>query len=233
MRVRVISVLAGSLMLLSVIGAASANAGASPRAAAKAAGSAQGKGFAPSLTILYNQINNQGGVSLLSQDFTDAGFDIYDSYLADDFSIPGSLTLGWKVQGMRAVGVFFGGTGPCDSVSVAFYKDAGGLPGAQTGTTQTGAGSASGTHTLVFPTAQKLAKGFTYWASMWCTMPFSTGQGEWGWTDRTVTSGNTAAWQNPADGFATGCTTWTPVPSCFAGANDGDDLVFALAGGAV
>lgn len=217
-------------MLLSVLGAASANAGASPRAAARAAGNASGKGFAPSLTILYNQINNQGGVSLLSQDFTDAGFDIYDSYMADDFSVPGSLTLGWKVQGMRAVGVFFNGPGPCDSVSVAFYKDAAGLPGAQTGTTQTGAGSPTGTHTLVFPTAQKLAKGFTYWASMWCTMAYTPG-GEWGWTDRTVTSNSPGAWENPGGGFGV-CPTWTAYDACFGGLNDGDDAVFALAGGA-
>jgi hypothetical protein len=220
-------------MLLSVIGAASASAGRSPSAAARASGHASTKGFAPNLTILYNQLNNAGAVGLVSQDFTDAGFDVYDSYIADDFSVPGSLTLGWKVQGMRAAGVWFGGgTGPCDSVNVAFYKDAAGLPGAQTGTTQSGASSPSATFTVVFPTAQKLAKGFTYWASMWCTMAFTPG-GEWGWTDRTVTSNSPATWENPGGGFATPCTTWTAFDACFAGANDGDDAEFALAGGAV
>jgi len=231
MRKRILAVVAVAGLFALVVGLVPASASSALRPSAHKAG--RGGAWHTDLTILYNQINNQGGVSLLSQDFTDAGFDVYDSYLADDFNVPGTLTLGWKVQGMRSVGVFFGGTGPCDSVSVAFYKDAAGLPGAQTGTTQTGAGSPSGTHTLVFPTAQKLAKGFTYWASMWCTMPFSTGQGEWGWTDRTVTSNNTAAWENPQNGFATGCVTWTPVPNCFGGQNDGDDLVFALAGGAV
>jgi hypothetical protein len=230
MRTRILVVLAVGAVLASVALAGPAGARSVARSTNTASHSAA---WQTNLTILWNQINNQGGVSLLSQDFTDAGFDVYDSYLADDFAVPANLTKGWNVQGMRAQGVFFGGTGPCDSVSVAFYKDAAGLPGAQQGTTQTGAGSPSGTHTLVFPTSQKLAKGATYWASMWCTMPFSTGQGEWGWTDRTVTSGNTAAWENPQDGFATGCTTWQPVPNCFGGQNDGNDLVFALAGGAV
>ena len=33
--------------------------------------------------------------------------------------------------------------------------------------------------------------------------------GQWGWTDRTITSNMGAAWQNPGGGFATACTTWS------------------------
>src|SRR5213594_3811837 len=172
MRFRLLGVLAVTAAFTVVAGLAPANAaGIRPIVHRTGAGHA----WHTDLTILVNQIGSPGVYSILSQDFTDPGFDIYDSYLADDFNVPGTLTKGWKVQGMRAVGIFFNGPGPCDSVSVNFYKDAAGLPGAQTGTTQTGAGNPSGTHTLVFPTAQKLAKGATYWASMWCTMAFTPG----------------------------------------------------------
>src|SRR5207237_4696457 len=32
--------------------------------------------------------------------------------------------------------------------------------------------------------------------------------GEWGWTDRTVTSNSAAVWQNPGGGFGTACPTY-------------------------
>lgn len=231
MKLRVLTVFSVAALLVATVASMAGASAASPKASAHRAGAARAWHTAPNITVLYNQLNNAGGVSLLSQDFTDAGFDIYDSYLADDFSVPGTLTQGWRVQGMRAVGVFFNGPGPCVSETVNFYKDAAGLPGAQQGTTQTGNGTNNaGTYTLVFPTAQTLAKGATYWASMYCTMAFASG-GEWGITDRTVTSGQAGAWENPGGGFGV-CPTWDHIPNCFGGQNDGNDLVFALAGAA-
>src|SRR5437762_6543319 len=228
MRKRFLTVLAISGLFALVVCHVPASASSAIRPSAHRVG--RSGAWHTDLTILKNRVGNPGVYSILSQDFTDAGFDIYDSYLADDCAVPASLTLGWKVQGMRAVGIFFNGAGPCDSVSVNFYKDASGLPGAQTGTTQTGAGSPSGTHTLVFPTAQKLAKGATYWASMWCTMAYAAG-GEWGWSDRIDQDGNAAKWENPGGGFGT-CPTWTDMDTCVGIAGE-PDLQYALAGGAV
>jgi hypothetical protein len=228
MRKRLLAVVAAGALFALALGLSPASASSGVRAATHRVG----HGSASDLTILVNRVGNPGVYSILSQDFTDAGFDIYDSYLADDFAVPGTLTLGWKVQGMRSIGIFFNGAGPCDSESVAFYKDASGLPGAQTGTTQTGAGTltGSGTYTLVFGTAQKLAKGATYWASMWCTMAYAAG-GEWGWSDRVDQAGSSAKWENPGGGFGT-CPTWADMDTC-VGITGEPDLQFALAGGAV
>ena len=231
MRVRLLSIAAAGALLVAVATSFAPAAGASGTPVSAARGSGTSKAWHTDLTVLVNQIGSPGVYSILSQDFTDPGFDIYDSYLADDFTIPSTLVHGWKVQGMRAVGIFFNGAGPCDSETVVFYADAGGVPGAVVATRGPIAGtlSGSGTYTVVFPTAVLLAKGNTYWASMYCTMAYSAG-GEWGWSDTTVLKGTSAQWENPGGGFGV-CPTWQDMDTC-VGISGEPDLQYALAGAA-
>src|SRR6266567_700886 len=121
MRSRLLGIIAASAVLAVVGGLAPASAGISLKPAARGTGSA-GAPLSVS-TVLVNRIGNPGSFSVLSQDFTDPGFDIYDAQLADDFTVPSTPTKGWKVTGMRAVGIFFGpaATGPCDSETVTIY----------------------------------------------------------------------------------------------------------------
>jgi hypothetical protein len=227
MRSRLLGVIAAGAVLAAVGGLAPANA-TSVQRAARGTGSAG----APlsTQTVLVNRIGNPGTYSILSQTFTDSGFDIYDSQLADDFAVPSTLTKGWIVKGMRAVGIFFNGSGVCDSETVTIYNDAAGLPGSVVAT-RTGAGTLSGsaTYTLPINPAIKLQKGKTYWASMVCTMAFSVG-GEWGWSTRIDQSGNTAKWQNPGGGFGV-CPTWADMDTC-TGITGEPDVQFALVGDA-
>ena len=58
----------------------------------------------------------------------------------------------------------------------------------------------------------------------WTLAPF----GQWGWTDRTVQSNNSAAWQNPGGGFGV-CPTWQPKLICIPTAS-GPDCVYRLNG---
>ena len=58
-------------------------------------------------------------------------------------------------------------------------------------------------------------------------MDFGAG-GQWGWTERTVQSGTASMWQNPSDGFGSGCTTWTDRLTCLVGGEP--DLIFSLSG---
>ena len=55
-----------------------------------------------------------------------------------------------------------------------------------------------------------------------------TSQGEWGWTDRTVQSGDPAAWQNPGGGFGI-CPTWGAKSTCIP-SSSGPDNIFKLSG---
>src|ERR1051326_2481849 len=77
---------------------------------------------------IYAQRDNDNGIGIVSQNFTDpiaGSFDIYDSQGADDFPIVRHA----KVKEVDADGVYFNGSGPADSYNVTFYTDAGGTPG--------------------------------------------------------------------------------------------------------
>jgi hypothetical protein len=62
------------------------------------------------------------------------------------------------------------------------------------------------TFTVNLPAPAVLTTG-TYWAEIQPNMTFST-EGEWAWTDRTVTSNNAAVWQNPGGGLGM-CPSWS------------------------
>ena len=47
----------------------------------------------------------------------------------------------------------------------------------------------------------------TYWVSVQANQNLIP-QGQWGWKNRTVQTNMNASWQNPNNGFGTGCTTW-------------------------
>jgi hypothetical protein len=176
--------------------------------------------------VLYDQNDSDGGTASVSQDFETAN-DPFDNASADDFVVPAG---GWTITGVDATGLYFNGAGPSDSFSVTFYSDAGGVPGAvvnaQSGlsyTDTTGLGSPS----INLATPVNLSAG-TYWVSIVSRMDFPVG-GEWGWEDRTTQSGSMSAWENPGDGFGSGCTTWTPKLTCIPTAG-GPDFMFRLRG---
>ena len=67
-----------------------------------------------------------------------------------------------------------------------------------------------------------------YWLSVQANEDFSTA-GQWAWTDRTITSTLPAKWQNPGNGFGTGCITWKLRMICIGDTAAGDQ-VFRLSG---
>ena len=80
---------------------------------------------------------------------------------------------------------------------------------------------AGGQHVLpiTLSPAVNLGPG-TYWVSVQARMDFSP-FGQWGWTDRTVQSNNSAAWQNPGGGFGV-CPTWHSKLVCVPTASGPD-----------
>jgi hypothetical protein len=173
---------------------------------------------------LYDQNGNDAGVSVVSDDF-DSAFDSYDSQGADDFTVP-SLHQ-WIIKEVDVTGAYFNGSGPASGVTVYFYRDNGGLPGDLVeevdGSQFT---DTAGSFAINLDDAIALKAG-TYWVSVQAQMDFSGGAGEWGWEVNSVQNGNPSAWQNPGDGFATGCTSWGTTESCLG---EGPDLMFALKG---
>jgi len=181
------------------------------------------KGADRAAGILYDQSNNDSGIGIVSQNF-ESSFDIYDAMAADDFTVPKGSK--WKVTELDAFGVYFNGSGPARDENVTFYKDAGGLPGTPV-KSYTAAGTDSfGSFTIPIKKPAKLKAG-TYWVSVQANLDFSAG-GEWGWENQSTVEGTAAVWQNPGDGFGTGCTTWTTETTCIP---DGQgDHMFTIRG---
>jgi hypothetical protein len=55
----------------------------------------------------------------------------------------------------------------------------------------------------------------TLWVSVQARQDFNP-SGQWFWHNRTVQSNASAAWQNPGNGYGTGCITWNPKKLCMA-----------------
>lgn len=177
--------------------------------------------------ILYDQTANAGLNGISSQNFESA-YDTFDNQGADDFVVPGGQA--WSVDHVDALGIYFNGAGPMASANVWFYADAGGLPGAQVyeALAVVPTSDSAGSIALDLPTPAVLPPG-TYWVSVQANLDFAVG-GQWGWTENTVQTNSESAWQNPLDGFVTGCTTWSArVSTCGVGGPD-PDLSFALSG---
>jgi len=227
MRFRTLSVFAASAVFaaVSISSAATAGAGSGRPAAAGHGRAASVAPLAPE-AVLWNQIGSPGTSSISSQNF-EAALDPYDDAGADDFTIPTGRR--WRIKGIRAVGVYVG-SGPCASETVTFYRNNG--PGGGPGTViaaRTGTGTdVAGTITLALSPSVNIPVAGTFWVSFVCNMDFTPG-GQWYWSDRTILTGTAAKWQNPGDGFLTGCITWTDMNTCIGLAGE-PDFQFALVG---
>jgi hypothetical protein len=195
-------------LLVIVIGAGLALAGTDPADTIPAT-SGDAAGAAPpqipaGTPILYDQINSCGTNATSSQNF-EAAFDAFDDELADDFVVTGII---WQISQVNVSGVYFNGPGPLSSVNVRFYANSGCLPSGAplcSFLSVVPFSDTAGSLVIDLGTTCDLSSG-SYWVSVQANLDFGTG-GQWGWTDRTVTSNCPAAWQNPGGGFGV-CPTW-------------------------
>lgn len=178
-------------------------------------------------TLLYDQNNNASGNGAPDQDF-EAAFNAYDSRGADDFEV--TFAGGWVVEQVTTVGTTGGAT---TSVDVQFLADAAGFPDAApvTGCDYPGivpTSQVGGSFVLDLPTGCNLTTGF-YWVAIQANQDFGTA-GQHFWSNRTVQSNQGAVWENPGDGFATGCTTWDRMTTCGVGGGASPDFLFQILG---
>lgn len=178
---------------------------------------------------LYDQTDAGAGVNFVSQDF-ETGSAQFDCRAADDFTVPAG-EVQWDVVEVSVLGTYAGGSGPTPALNLEILADSGGLPGAAS-CSHPGllAGvdfldDGFGNLVITLPTVCSLPEG-TYWLSVQADMDSTVG-GQWVWAERSVQSGAPFSWENPPDGFGTGCTSWTAAGSCGAGA---PDLLFSLSG---
>jgi hypothetical protein len=177
--------------------------------------------------LLYDQNDLIQGNAVVSENFSERKYAIYDVQGADDFTVPSGTQ--WTVQEVDVTGTYFSGIGPAKSENVSFYESVAGRPGALIHRYSRVVGADDGTGSFVIDLGRgvELAEGH-YWVSVQVNMSFDC-CGEWGWETRVPQHGKPAMWQNPGGGFQTGCTTYRALSMCL-GEGYGQDFMFALRG---
>ena len=180
---------------------------------------------------LYSQ-NSNFGYAIISQNFSSTFSATYDAEAVDDFLVPKGRV--WSIHGVDVTGAYFNGSGPATSEVITFYYDSSNKPGKPFGKPQTvNCTDSAGSFACALNKPVKLdnsvgQKRARYWVSVVANMAFTAG-GEWGWLANTVTRNDPGKWQNPGDGFGTGCTKWTDTSTCIPTAGS-DDFAFGLTG---
>jgi len=172
----------------------------------------------PAAGVLWDQYDNpatQPPINIGSQEFEPA-MAAFNDQAADDFVVTtGPPGFGMCITSVRVMGEYSQGGGPASSFNVYIYTNgAGNLPGVQIGG---GLNLAyTGTppdFTINLPSPFCRAQGIPYWLSVQAVQDFNP-NGQWFWHNRTVQSHAGAAWQNPGNGYGTGCTSWNRKNVC-------------------
>jgi len=177
---------------------------------------------------LYDQYDNAGTIATSSQNY-EVSLNAYDDELAEDFVVTDSS--GWMVNQVEVDGQYFNGPGPATSVNVRFYVDSSGLPGslvAERLNVEFTQGPAPGDFVVPLIQTVPLGPGL-YWVSVQANQNFTT-NGQWGWTDRTVSVNSGAAWRNPGNGYNTNCSAWGRRSTTCGIDASAPDQVFRLLG---
>ena len=171
----------------------------------------------PNGGVLWDQYNNpatEPPVGIGSQDF-EPTLNTLDDQAADDFALatpPPGINI--YITAVRVMGEYSQGGGPASSFNVYFYNNGtGNLPGTLIGAYLNL--SYTGTppdFTINLPHPIPVGPG-THWVSVQARQDFNT-NGQWFWHNRTIQSNAGAAWQNPDDGYGTGCITWNRKNAC-------------------
>lgn len=184
----------------------------------------------PKCGTLYDQYDNaatEPPLGIGSQQFEPASAALSDQ-AADDFVLV-NAPLNYVIQGVNVMGEYSAGGGPASSFNVFFYTN--------------GADNLPGTQIAAFlnlpysgtPPNFEIDLGYgvylvpgTYWLSVQAVQNFNP-NGQWFWHDRIVQSNAGAAWQNPGDGYGTGCVAWERKNACMPD-QVWPDQVFSLYG---
>lgn len=187
-------------------------------------------GCSTGMGTLYDQ-NTNWGSAVPSSNF---GGTVYDSAAVDDFVVPSTAGEWWLCE-IDVTGAYVDGSSAAQSVTVTFYKDRRGKPGPILGngydTFVIACTDTNGSFACPLPfkkghnLAVRVRAGHRYWVSVVANCTGScTG---WGWTENTIVQNDPAMWENPGNGYATGCAAWQQLASCGFGSAD---FAFSLKG---
>jgi hypothetical protein len=178
--------------------------------------------------VLYDQYDNfstEKTPNIPSQD-AETALDFFDSQAADDFIVPAGQT--WQVTEVDVLGEY-DSNGPAASFHVFFYENGeGDLPGILVASRLENSYTGSNDFVITLTEPVTLPEGH-YWVSVQARQDI-TQAGFWLWHNRTVQANSGAAWQNPGNGFGTGCVVWIRRVTCAVLQQTAPDQVFRLIG---
>ena len=173
---------------------------------------------------LYDQTSTPSGGLKVSTHFYEIGYETnYSSYAADDFVCDDQ----WTITKVFALGGFYNGSIDPQTFNVVIYNSNGNLPGAELynyhNTVDT-----SGNDGFTIPINEEIVlPAGHYWISV--SANTELGHAQWRWKPSTGPYNYEAVWENPANGFGTGYTTWTPIATVWQGTPE-TDFSFELFG---
>jgi hypothetical protein len=181
--------------------------------------------------VLWDQTAGISSTDISSQDFTDSGgsLDHFDTRAADDFLVPDGFF--WVIRTIYAFGAFDDNPPDIiDSLNIYFFADKDGLPGNEVARCVykdiLPEDITVPNFVIDLPLPCKLEPG-VYWISVQANIAFIQ-NGQWFWHENTIQRLSPFVWENPGDGFGTGCVQFTPAQAnCGA---DSPDLSFQLTG---
>jgi len=182
---------------------------------------------APNCTTLsqYDNAATEPPLGIGSQQFEPA-MAAFDDQVADDFVVDLLPLHVFYITQVRVMGEYSQGGGPASSFNVYFYRDAPGhLPGELIFALLNQPYTGTPPDFTINLTSGLFDPG-TYWISVQAVQNFNP-NGQWFWHNRTVQSNSGAAWQNPGDGYGTGCVTWNRKNACMPD-QVSPDQVFSL-----
>jgi cell division septation protein DedD len=173
----------------------------------------------------YDDFSTEKTPNIPSQD-AETALDFFDSQAADDFIVPAGQT--WQVTEVDLLGEY-DSAGPAVSFHVFFYENgAGDLPGILVASRLENPYTGSNDFVITLTEPVTLPEGH-YWVSVQARQDI-TQAGFWLWHNRTIQANSGAAWQNPGNGFGTGCVVWIRRVMCAVLQQTAPDQVFRLIG---
>lgn len=179
-------------------------------------------------TVLYDQYDNFATAEPVNIPSLDAetALDFFDSQVADDFVVPAGQI--WQVTEVDVLGDYDSG-GPAASFHIFFYENgAGDLPGNLIASRLENSYTGDNDFVITLTESVTLPEGH-YWVSVQARQDI-TQAGFWLSHNRTVQANSGAAWQNPNNGFGTGCVLWIRKVGCALLQQIAPDQVFRLIG---
>lgn len=183
--------------------------------------------FGNGQVVLVDHTPGQQGASVVAQQF-ELAYSQFSSYGAEDVIVPAGQQ--WHLDSVLIFGEYATPSGsptPGAGIIISLMENNAGQPGnvLYTDTLLSGA-DPDGDGTLFYHWDEPFVMNpGSCWLVVAARKDYGTGQTQWQWYSSSITSGDTALWVNPGNGFTlNNCPNWNEVTTCYGSIYEGLSL---------